>query len=143
MSLPMKYLLDTNVISELVAKQPNQQVVAWVDSLDPNFVYLSTITIGELSKGIEKLPQSKRKAELTDWLHHRLLVRFSDHIFGLDAATMLRWGQLTARLETVGRTLPAMDSLIAAIALHYECILATRNERDFKDTGVTILNPWQ
>lgn len=139
----MNYLLDTNVISELVARQPNQQVVVWIDSLDPNFVYLSTITIGELSKGIEKLPQSKRKAELTDWLHHRLLVRFSNRILGLDAATMLKWGQLTARLETMGRTLPAMDSLIAAIALHNECILATRNEADFKDTSVTILNPWQ
>ncbi len=139
----MKYLLDTNVISELVARQPNQQVVVWIDSLDPNFVYLSTITIGELSKGIEKLPQSKRKAELTDWLHHSLLVRFSDQILGLDAATMLKWGHLTARLEAIGRTLPAMDSLIAAIALHNECVLATRNERDFVDTGVPILNPWR
>ncbi len=138
----MKYLLDTNVISELVAKQPNAQVVAWIDALDPESIYLSVITIGELRKGIEKLPDSKRKTKLRDWLNDDLLRRFGGRILTLDVEVMLTWGELTGRLERSGRSLPAMDSLVAALSLHYNCTLVTRNEKDFKETGVTIINPW-
>lgn len=139
----MKYLLDTNVISELIAKQPNSQVVEWIDQLDINNVYLSVITIGELSKGIEKLPDSQRKQTLHDWLNNDLLPRFSSHILTLDVEVMLTWGKLTGRLERLGRPLPAIDSLIAALALHHNCSLVTRNENDFKETDVTIINPWR
>jgi len=139
----MKYLLDTNVISELVAKQPNARVVEWLDGLDPNSVYLSVITIGELAKGIEKLPNSKRKNTLRDWPHDDLLVRFSGHILVLDVDVLLKWGELTTRSERIGKLLPAIDSLIAALALHHNCTLVTRNEDDFKDTGISIVNPWK
>jgi len=64
----MNYVLDTNVISELIARQPNTQVVEWLDNLDPNTVYLTVITIGEIRKGIEKLPPSKRKTTVEAWL---------------------------------------------------------------------------
>lgn len=135
----MKYLLDTNVISELVAKKPSAQVLAWLDSLDPDDVYLSVITIGELCKGIAKLPASKRKTTLLAWLTDDLLVRFSGRVLLLDVEAMLTWGKLTGQVK---RPLPAMDSLIAALALHYSCSLATRNEDDFRDTGVALINPW-
>ena len=85
----MKYLLDTNVISELAAKRPNLQVVQWIDSLEPDDVYLSVITIGELRKGIEKLPDSRRKQTLQDWLSDELLVRFSGRILAVDIEVML------------------------------------------------------
>ncbi len=139
----MKYLLDTNVISEMVAKQPDPKVIAWIDSLDQNWVYLSVITIGELRKGIEKLPSSRRKERLRAWLADELLVRFSGRILSLDIDVMLAWGELTGRLEARGKPLPAIDSLIAALALHHTCHLVTRNEADFNDTGVPILNPWK
>jgi tRNA(fMet)-specific endonuclease VapC len=139
----MKYLLDTNVISELVAKNPNQRVVQWIDSLDPSSVYLSVITIGELRKGIERLPDSQRKDTLRNWLNDELLVRFGGRILALDIDVMLTWGELTARLQQAGKPLPAMDSLIAALALHHNCSLVTRNEDDFKDTGIAIVNPWK
>lgn len=139
----MNYLFDTNVISELVAREPNPQVVQWIDSLDPATVYLSVITIGELRRGIEKLPDSKRRDTLRDWLDDDLLVRFSGRILVLDVAVMLTWGALTVRLERAGKPLPAIDSLIAALALHHNCGLVTRNEADFKDTGVTVINPWR
>lgn len=138
----MKYLLDTNVISELVARQPNPNVVQWIDSLDPGGVYLSVITIGELRKGIEKLPDSKRKQTLRDWLSDDLLHRFSGRVLVLDTPVMLTWGELIGRLETRGRPLAAMDSLIAALALHHHCSLVTRNEDDFRDTGISVINPW-
>lgn len=138
----MNYLLDTNVISELVAKQPSPKVVEWIDTLADERIYLSAITIGELKKGIEKLPASQRKESLRDWLHEELLTRFGGRILAIDTAVMLTWGQLTATLEQRGRKLPAMDSLIAALALKSGFTLVTRNEAGFSDTGVTVLNPW-
>ena len=139
----MKYLLDTCVVSELVAKQPNPRVLAWIDSIDADGVYISVITVGEITKGIEKLPNSKRKQELIDWLENELLIRFQDNLIELDVNILIRWGKLNARLEISGRRSPAIDSLIAATALEHELILVTRNESDFAETGVEILNPWE
>jgi len=139
----MKYILDTCAISELVAKQPNPKVVEYIDSLDPDDVLLSVITIGEIAKGIEKLPKSKRKQELETWLKEDLLVRFDGKIIPLDTGVLLEWGSLTARLESTGKTLPAMDSLIAATVLVRALSLVTRNTDDFEGTGVEIVNPWE
>lgn len=139
----MSYLLDTNVISELIARRPNEQVLQWLDQLDPESVYLSVITIGELRKGIEKLADSRRKEKLRKWLAEELLVRFRDRILVLDVEVMLRWGELAGRLERRGRTLAAIDSLIAALALTHSCTLVTRNETDFRDTEVRIADPWK
>ena len=139
----MKYLLDTNVISELIAKQPSPRVMAWVEQMDDTQAYLSVITIGEIKKGIERLPASARKQQLQRWLEDELLIRFSGRIVAIDSAVMLIWGTLTANLESSGRKLPAMDSLIAATALSGSYCLVTRNEADFAETGVTMLNPWK
>lgn len=138
----MKYLLDTNVISELVAKQPNPKVMTWVDALAPEAVYLSVITIGEIRKGIEKLPASKRREALIVWLEQDLLTRFSNRIANVTADVMLRWGALVGQLERQGRTVAAIDSLIAAIVLEGDFTLVTRNGADFQGTGVQLINPW-
>jgi tRNA(fMet)-specific endonuclease VapC len=139
----MKYLLDTCVISELVAKQSNARVLEWIDSVDPDGVYLSVITIGEIAKGIEKLPNSKRKQALNDWLENELLIRFQENLIELDVNILIQWGQLNAELESNGQKMPAIDSLIAATALNRGLILVTRNVPDFDGTGVEILNPWK
>jgi tRNA(fMet)-specific endonuclease VapC len=138
----MNYILDTNVISELVAVQPNPQVIQWIDSIPAEHFYLSVITIGELVKGIEKLPESARQQTLINWLHSELLVRFQDRLLALDVQTLIIWGQLVARLEAVGRPLPAIDSLLAATAAAAGFTLVTRNVNDFIDTGIAVLNPW-
>lgn len=138
----MRYLLDTCVISELVAKRPAEHVVEWVDALDPDAVYLSVITIGEIQKGIERLPKSRRRAQLEAWLADELLGRFGGRVVPLDEDVLRTWGRLTASLEARGITLPAIDSLLAASALHGEFVLVTRNEADFAATGVHIHNPW-
>jgi tRNA(fMet)-specific endonuclease VapC len=139
----MNYLLDTNVISELISKQPNKKVVEWVDRLDPNTIYLSVITIGELRKGIEKLPPSKRRDTVKEWLEGDLLLRFQGRILEITIEVMLIWGELTGRLEKEGRPITAIDSLIAATALAGNCHLVTRNEHDFQRAGVAIINPWK
>ena len=139
----MNYVLDTNVISELISKQPDKKVVKWLDRLDPNTVYLSVITIGEIRKGIEKLPPSKRRDAVKEWLEADLLIRFQGRILEITTEVMLIWGELAGRLENEGRPITAIDSLIAAIALQGNYCLVTRNEHDFQHTGVTIVNPWK
>jgi toxin FitB len=138
----VKALLDTCVISELVSKQPDQKVVSCVDSLDPEDIYLSVITIGEIVKGIEKLPRSRRKTDLQLWLKDDLLVRFEGNIIALDTEALAKWGVLMAHLEEAGRSMPAIDSLIAATALAKKMTLFTRNVSDFDNAGIEIVNPW-
>jgi predicted nucleic acid-binding protein len=137
------FLLDTCVISELVAKQPNLHVVQWVDSIDENKLFLSAITIGEIKRGIEKLADSSRKSALAEWLEGDLLIRFTDRILPIDIPVMLVWGQLTAELKKQGRRMPAIDSLIAATCLQGRLDLVTGNGGDFAHSGVTVINPWE
>jgi len=139
----MNFLLDTCVISELVAMQPNPHVVQWVDSVDEDKLFLSVITIGEIKKGIEKLADSRRKDALVEWLNDGLLVRFRDRILPIDIPVVLVWGQLAADLDRQGRRMPAIDSLLAATCLQGELQLVTRNEDDFAQSGITVINPWK
>lgn len=138
----MIYLLDTCVVSELVARRPQPEVLAWLAQIDEGRFFLSAITFGEIARGIHKLPQSGRKEQLADWLEEELLPRFKGRVLSLDTPVMLTWGRLVADLESKGRPLPAVDSLIAALALHHDLELVTRNEKDFEGVGVTIVNPW-
>ena len=138
----MRYLLDTNVVSELAVKHPNQRVLHWLSQHNVEDTYLNVITIGELSKGVERLPASKRREALGSWLQGDLLARFSERVLIIDVDTMLTWGRLTSHLSRVGRILPVMDSLIAALAVQHHCVLVTRNVGDFAGTGVTLINPW-
>lgn len=139
----MNFLLDTCVISELIARQPNPTVVQWIDSINEDKLFLSVITIGEIKKGIEKLAVSRRKDVLAEWLEDALLVRFRDKILPIDLPVVLAWGQLAAELEKQGRRMPAIDSLISATCLHGELCLVTRNENDFVHSGITMINPWK
>jgi tRNA(fMet)-specific endonuclease VapC len=115
----------------------------WIQNLDSDRVYLSVIVIGELTKGIEKLPESNRKSTLHQWLHEDLVMQFENHILNIDVETMLIWGKLNAQLESIGRPIPVIDSILAAIALQYQFTLVTRNTAHFAQTGVSLLNPWE
>jgi predicted nucleic acid-binding protein len=138
----MNYLLDTCVISELVARHPNQKVVEWIDSVEEARLHLSVITIGEIRKGIAKLPDSQRKVVLEEWLTDQLLVRFAGRTVPIDTDVMLTWGEVMGALEVAGKTMPAIDSLIAASVLHGNFTLVTRNEGDFAHAGIQVVNPW-
>jgi len=138
----MTYLLDTCVISELVAKRPNPSVVTWIDTQIPTDLHLSVITIGEIAKGTSKLAPSRRKDNLTTWLNQTLPNRFRERILGIDTATMMLWGDMVGRLEKQGTPMPLLDSLIAAIAIQNSLRLVTRNIDDFAATGIVMLNPW-
>jgi predicted nucleic acid-binding protein len=140
----MNYLLDTCVISEYTRREPSLKVIHWVDDLDESNLFLSVITIGEIKKGIERLPAgSNRKQDLALWLNNGLLERFSGRIYPLTVEILLRWGTLYAGVEASGQTVSTLDSLIAAIALFHHAILVTRNEDHFRPTRVEIVNPWR
>ena len=138
----MKYLLDTNVLSEFRKKQPNPSVITWLNQVEPETIYLSVISVGELKKGIEKLSDEMRRQTLQAWLEDDLLVRFHGRLVSLDVEALLIWGALVARLELQGKPMPVMDSLIAALAVQGDFTLVTRNEADFAYTGVKTFNPW-
>ena len=141
----MKYLLDTNIISEFVSKKPSQKVLDYINSLDENDIYLSVITIGEIRFGIEKLDKENQKKKikmLSDWLENDLIQRFNGRILDVDLEIMLKWGEVNAQLQKIGKPMPIMDSLIASSCLAKELILITRNEKDFYSFDIEMINPF-
>ena len=135
----MSYLLDTNVISELVRTKPDPNVVEWIDSLPSDAFSLSVLSLGEIRKGIERLVTGNRRERLVAWLEHDLLHWFGDRILPVDAIVADRWGILNARMV---RSVPAIDSLLAATALTHGLTLATRNVGDFGFPDLIVFNPW-
>ncbi len=138
----MKYLLDTNIISEFISKTPNQNVIDYILALDENDLYLSVITIGEIKAGIEKLDNGSKKEKLLYWLENDLLDRFQNKIIDIDTEVMLQWGAINHRLKQLGKPLPIMDSLIGATSEMKNFILITRNEKDFKNLNIKVINPF-
>ena len=138
----MKYLLDTNIISEFIAKKPNQKVLDFVTSLDENDVYLSVITIGEIKFGIQKVQNQTKKEQLLLWLENDLLQRFKGKIVDIDTETMLTWGELNQHLQSIGRVIPIVDSLIASSCVSKDFTLITRNIKDFYNFDLEIINPF-
>lgn len=100
------------------------------------------LTLGELEKGISKLPPSTRRAELEIWLHTKLLGRFEGRVLPIDAAVVARWGSIAGLSEAKGQPLPVIDGLLAATSLHYDLVIATRNVQDLERCGARCFNPW-
>ena len=138
----MKYLIDTCVISELMKSQPNVDVINFLQSIDESKIYISSMTIGELHKGIQKLPESKRRSELLLWIDS-VEEEFEDKILGFNKEVSIIWGQLMAQLENRGYRMSAFDSIICATSLYNNCCLITRNVKDFEKSGIEIINPWE
>lgn len=135
----MSYLIDTNVLSELKRKVPDQGVVEWFAQRPPQILYLSVLTLGEIRKGVEGVSDARRRQRLSDWLESDLRQFFYGRILSVDAAVADRWGRLVA---DAGRPLPVVDSLLAATALTHDLVLVTRNVQDFSGLPVQLCNPW-
>jgi len=138
----LKYLLDTNIISELISKQPNQKVLEFILSLNKDDTYLSVVTIGEIKSGIENVKSIERKEKLTIWFEQDLLSRFQNRIIDIDINIMITWGEINQILKSKGKPLPIMDSLIASSCMYNNFTLVTRNEKDFQNLDITIVNPF-
>lgn len=138
----MKYLLDTCVLSELIKKQPDLKVEEWISRINESDLFISVLTIGELHKGIAKLPDSIKKSELHKWVSHDLESRFQSRIIDIDLKTSTIWGKIMAESELKGRTMPAIDSLIAATGISHNLVVVTRNTKDMEISNVDLFNPW-
>ena len=135
----MSYLLDTNILSELIRQKPDERVVEWLKQIPNEKLYVSVLTLGEIRKGIQKLPQGQRYEKLRIWLDHEIPEWFEGRVLLIDQPVSDRWGRLCAQME---RPLPIIDSLIAATALHHDLVLVTRNTKDFDYPSLEIVNPW-
>lgn len=136
------FLLDTNVISELVKPRPETRVVSWIAAIDESLLYLSVLTLGEIRRGISSLPSTLRRASLEAWLDRDLLVRFDRRILPIDQGVADRWGRLTGSAAARKAPIPIIDGLLAATALHYNLALVTRNTSDIAAAAVPVFDPW-
>jgi len=137
------FLLDTNVISELIKPRPDENVLRWIAKTDEALLFLSVLTLGEIRYGIEKLNPGKRRGRLESWLAGDLRLRFQERILIIDDGIAQRWGALSATAARRGRPVPVIDGLLAATALHHDLMLVTRDDGDVSGTGVPLLDPWQ
>jgi predicted nucleic acid-binding protein len=138
----VRYLLDTCVLSELVRPRPEASVVEWISRQDELRLFLSVVTIGELHKGVAKLPVGRRRQRLESWIGDELADRFRGRILPVDTTVAAAWGALLGEAEAGGTSLPVIDALIAATAMVNGCIVVTRNVTDLERTGSKVLNPW-
>ncbi len=138
----MSYLLDTNVVSESEQLTPNRSVMRWLAARDEANVYLSALTVGEIRRGIEMLDAGEKKTQLRSWLDS-IRAAFAGRILPITESTFTAWGTMFASFEKRGLRRPIFDSLLEATALEHDLILVTRNVRNFRDSSVTILNPWE
>ena len=137
----VRVLLDTCVLSELRRPQGEPRVRARVEELDPDQLFLSVVTVGELTKGIALLPVGERRRQLSSWLLG-LERRFAAQILPVDTEVARIWGELTAYAQTQGSQIPAGDGLIAATARRQGLHVMTRNTKHFAATGALIIDPW-
>lgn len=138
----VRVLLDTCVLSELRRPQSNPLVQERVVELDPAHLFLSVVTFGELTKGVELLQPSARKRELSSWML-ALEQQYADHLLPMDTEVARVWGEITARAQTQGIQIPTSDGLIAATALRHGLHVMTRNTKHFAASGASIIDPWE
>ena len=137
------FLIDTNVLSEYNRPGgPDLGVKRWLETTERQSQHVSIITLAEIQKGIELLEGGRRRAQLEHWLTQDLEAWFSGRVLPVDRKVAMRWASLVAQGSRTGRSLPTVDSLIAATALAHGLTIVTRNTKDFEGIGATIVNPW-
>jgi toxin FitB len=138
----VKFLVDTNVVSEWVKIRPDSGVVDWMTEVDEDRVFISVISLAELRRGIERMPNGDRRSRLEEWLREELPQRFERRVLLVDYAVAEAWGRIVARCEMAGRPISTMDGFIAATAEVHDMALVTRNVSDFEFSVKKVVNPW-
>ena len=135
-------IIDTNVISEPTRPNPDAAVVAWLNRQNSGECYLTTISIAEIYRGIELLPDGKRKSVLKDETDQSLELLFADRILLFDIAAARAFASLSANAKKRGYNITMADAQIASIALAHNFAVATRDVAPFEAAGVRVINPW-
>lgn len=136
------FLIDTNVISEVLRPLPDAQVVAWTQNSSKERLFLSVVSFGEIRKGLTIMPAGSRRSQLERAIDGLIPSWFEGRILPMSQTIAERWGVLEGQRQLMGRPLHVPDAQIAATALEHGLTLVTRNVRDFEGVGVTVLNPW-
>ncbi len=136
------WLLDTNILSELRKTRPEPKVVRFVASQPLDALFVSTVTIAQIRFGIELVPDPLRRAELGDWLTHRLRPMFEGRVLPVSEDVMFKWRVLVEAGRKAGHTFSQPDLIIAATGLHHGLTIVTRDVADYARTRVAISNPW-
>ncbi|QWF82971.1 type II toxin-antitoxin system VapC family toxin [Amycolatopsis sp. CA-230715] len=135
-------VLDTNVVSELMRQAPDDAVVGWVDRYPADEVFISAVTAAELTYGVARLPDGRRKAVLAAKVTELLSEDFHDQILPFDVVAARYYGEIAAEREEQCLPISMADAQIAAVCRRFVACLATRNIKDFVGTGITVLDPW-
>ena len=136
-------VLDTNIVSELMHVEPDPAVVSWLDAQQAPTLYITAVTAAELLFGVERMPSGKRRARIASAIADMLEDDFADRVLPFDVSSSLEYGRVVAHREKLGQPIGMADAMIAATALSAGASLfATRNTKDFTDTGLPLVNPW-
>jgi predicted nucleic acid-binding protein len=135
-------VLDTNVISEVVKPSPAASVIEWLNRQQSSHLYVTTITLGEISYGVETLPDGNRRTSLANALDQFIAQAFHNRVLLFDRASAHEYGQVMAARRRLGRPLSAPDGQIAAVTRRHRFQLATRNLKDFEACGIGLINPF-
>ena len=137
----MAFLLDTNVVSETITLRPERSVLDWIEAQIPTDLFLAAQTIGELVRGARKVREPARRERFERWIEQDLAAQFDGRVLPFDGRTAAVWGRLMGDGDRAGPP-AAADAQIAAVAIHHELTLVTRNEKDFERFEIHLLNPW-
>lgn len=135
-------ILDTTVVSEPLKPRPDRHVQEWLDRQAPATLYLTTINMAELWAGIEVLPPGRRRKQLHNAMANEVLPLFDGRVLTFDPASAAVFARVFSKAQAAGNSMDFADCAIAAIATTHRFILATRNSKDFKGSGIELLDPW-
>jgi len=137
----MRYLLDTNILSNFTKPAPSESLIVWMAEQSDDDLFIASLTLAELRRGILDMPAGRRRTDLDAWFHgpQGPQALFAGRILPFDEEAALAWAGLMAEGRSAGRPRSGLDMIIAAVAAAHGCIVVTDNERDF--AGIEILNP--
>jgi toxin FitB len=136
------WLLDTNVVSELRRRRPEPKVVSFIAGQSLDGLFVSEVTLAEIRFGIEQAPDRARRAELSDWLTHKLRPMFGRRVLPITEDVILTWRFLVEEGRKAGHTFTQPDLFIAATALRHGLTVVTRDADDYKLARASVFNPW-
>jgi predicted nucleic acid-binding protein len=136
------WLLDTNILSELRRLKPERKVLAFVAGQPLELLYVSAVTFAEIRFGIERVADAGRRAELDDWLAHKVRPMFEQRVLAITEDVMFKWRLLVEEGRKAGHTFSQPDLIIAATALHHGLTVVSRDARDYQKAKAPVHNPW-
>lgn len=136
------WLLDTNVLSELRRRRPERRVLAFIAAQPLENLYVSVVTFAEIRFGIESVADAGRRAELSDWLAHKVRPMFEQRVLAISEDVMFKWRLLVEDGRKVRHTFSQPDLIIAATALDHGLTVVSRDVSDYRKARVPVLNPW-